>query len=118
MLPGLVKDSAEALGKASLFVLPSRFEGYPNALLEALACGLPVIATSCPGGTVEILANGAYGMLVPPDDVAAMTTALDAMLSTPDLRDAYAWKSGRAVARLDITAVSKLWLDLLASLRG
>jgi glycosyltransferase involved in cell wall biosynthesis len=117
-LPGLVKDSAQALGRASLFVLPSRFEGYPNALLEALACGLPVIATTCPGGTVEILANGAHGMLVPPDDVAAMTTALDAMFSTPDLRDAYAWKARRAVARLDITAVSKLWLDLLASLRG
>ena len=49
LLPGLVKDSAGALSKASLFVLPSRFEGYPNALLEALACGLPVIATACPG---------------------------------------------------------------------
>jgi GalNAc-alpha-(1->4)-GalNAc-alpha-(1->3)-diNAcBac-PP-undecaprenol alpha-1,4-N-acetyl-D-galactosaminyltransferase len=118
LLPGLVKDSAEELGRASLFVLPSRFEGYPNALLEALACGLPVIATACPGGTVEILANGAHGMLVPPDDVAAMTTALDAMLSTADLRDAYAWKARRAVARLDITVVSELWLDLLASLRG
>jgi GalNAc-alpha-(1->4)-GalNAc-alpha-(1->3)-diNAcBac-PP-undecaprenol alpha-1,4-N-acetyl-D-galactosaminyltransferase len=118
LLPGLVKDSVEALRKASLFVLPSRFEGYPNALLEALACGLPVIATSCPGGTVEILANGAHGMLVAPDDVAAMTRALDAMLSTPDLRDAYAWKARRAVARLDITAVSKLWLDVLESLRG
>jgi GalNAc-alpha-(1->4)-GalNAc-alpha-(1->3)-diNAcBac-PP-undecaprenol alpha-1,4-N-acetyl-D-galactosaminyltransferase len=118
MLPGLVKDSAEALGRASVFVLPSRFEGYPNALLEALACGLPVIATACPGGTAEILANGAHGMLVPPDDVAAMTTALDAMLSTPDLRDAYAWKARRAIARLDITVVSKLWLDLLARLEG
>ena len=118
ILPGLVKDSGEVLGKASLFVLPSRFEGYPNALLEALACGLPVIATSCPGGTVEILANGAHGMLVLPDDVAAMTTALDVMLSTPDLRDDYAWKARRAVARLDITAVSKRWLALLASLRG
>jgi glycosyltransferase involved in cell wall biosynthesis len=117
-LPGLVKDSAEALGRASLFVLPSRFEGYPNALLEALASGLPVIATSCPGGLEEILANGAHGMLVPPDEAAAMTTALDAMMSTPDLRDAYAWKARRAVARLDITAVSRLWLDLFADLRG
>jgi glycosyltransferase involved in cell wall biosynthesis len=117
LLPGLVKDSVEALRKASLFVLPSRFEGYPNALLEALACGLPVIATSCPGGTVEILANGAHGMLVAPDDVAAMTTALDAMLSTPDHRDPNARKARRAVARLDITAVSKLWLDVLGSLR-
>ena len=66
LLPGLIKDGAEALGKASLFVLPSRFEGYPNALLEALACGLPVIATACPGGTVEILANGVTACLCPP----------------------------------------------------
>jgi glycosyltransferase involved in cell wall biosynthesis len=118
VLPGLVKDSAEALSKANLFVLPSRFEGYPNALLEALACGLPVIATSAPGGTVEILANGAYGMLVPPDDVAAMTTALDALLSTPELRDAYAWKARRAVAELDIGVIGNRWLHLLAGLKG
>ena len=65
LLPGLTKDAAQALNEASLFVLPSRFEGYPNALLEALAQGLPVLATACPGGTVEILANGVHGMLVP-----------------------------------------------------
>ena len=117
VLPGLVKDTAAALGKSSLFVLPSRFEGYPNALLEALACGLPVIATSCPGGTVEILANGAHGMLVPPDDVAALTTALDAMLSTPDLRDAYAWKARGAVTGLDAAIIGRRWLELLAGLK-
>ena len=99
-------------------MLPSRFEGYPNALLEALAQGLPVLATACPGGTVEILANGVHGMLVPPDDVAAMTTALDAMLSAPDLRDAYAWKARRAVAGLDVATVARRWLDLLAALKG
>jgi glycosyltransferase involved in cell wall biosynthesis len=118
VLPGLTKDAAEALSKASLFVLPSRFEGYPNALLEALAQGLPVLATASPGGTVEILANGAHGMLVPPEDVAAMTRALDAMLSAPDLRDAYAWKARRAVTGLDVATVGKRWLDLFAGLRG
>jgi len=118
MLPGLTKDPAEALSKAGLFVLPSRFEGYPNALLEALAQGLPVLATSCPGGTVEILDNGVHGMLVPPDDFEAMTTALDAMLSAPDLRDAYAWKARRAVTGLDVATVGKRWLDLFAGLEG
>ena len=118
LLPGLTKDAAEVLSKASLFVLPSRFEGYPNALLEALAQGLPVIATACPGGTVEILANGVHGMLVPANDVAAMTTALDAMLSAPDLRDAYAWKARRAVVGLDVATVAKRWLDLFAAFKG
>jgi glycosyltransferase involved in cell wall biosynthesis len=117
LLPGLTRDPAGALSKASLFVLPSRFEGYPNALLEALAQGLPVLATSCPGGTVEILANGAHGLLVPPDDVAALTTALDAMLSAPDLRDAYAWKARRAVTGLDVATVGRRWLDLFTGLK-
>jgi glycosyltransferase involved in cell wall biosynthesis len=117
LLPGLTKDPARALSNASLFVLPSRFEGYPNALLEALAQGLPVLATACPGGTVEILANGVYGMLTPSDDMVALTTALDAMLSAPDLRDAYAWKAPRAVAGLDVATVGKRWLDLFAGLK-
>jgi glycosyltransferase involved in cell wall biosynthesis len=118
LLPGLTRDAAEALSKASLFVLPSRFEGYPNALLEALAQGLPVLATSCAGGTVEILANGVHGMLVPPDNVGAMTRALGAMLSDRDLRDAYAWKARRAVTGLDVATVAKRWLDLFAGLKG
>ena len=118
VLPGLVSDSAEVLRKASLFVLPSRFEGYPNALLEALACGLPVIATSCPGGTVEILENGRYGMLVPADDGAAMVEALDAMLSSTGRRESYAAKARSAVAGLDISTVGKRWLDLLGALEG
>jgi glycosyltransferase involved in cell wall biosynthesis len=118
VLPGLTRDAADVLSKASLFVLPSRFEGYPNALLEALAQGLPVLATACPGGTVEILANGVHGMLVPPNDVAAMTTALDALLSAQDLRDAYAWKARRAVTGLDVATIGRRWLDLFAGLKG
>jgi GalNAc-alpha-(1->4)-GalNAc-alpha-(1->3)-diNAcBac-PP-undecaprenol alpha-1,4-N-acetyl-D-galactosaminyltransferase len=113
-LPGLTKDSAGALRQANLFVLPSRFEGYPNALLEALGCGLPVVATDCPGGTAEILANGEYGMLVPPDDVSAMTAALDTMMSAPNLRETYASRARPAVAGLDIAIVGQRWLALLA----
>jgi glycosyltransferase involved in cell wall biosynthesis len=113
-LPGLTKDSLGALRLASLFALPSRFEGYPNALLEALGCGLPVIATSCPGATAEILANGAHGMLVPPDNAATLAAALDAMMSAADLRQNYASRARTAVEHLDIEIVGQRWLNLLA----
>jgi glycosyltransferase involved in cell wall biosynthesis len=113
ILPGLVKDSAGALSKASLFVLPSRFEGYPNVLLEALASGIPAVATACPGGTAEILANGVYGMLVPPDDICAITIALDAMMSAPSLRKSYASRARSAVEGLDVAIIGRRWLDLI-----
>jgi glycosyltransferase involved in cell wall biosynthesis len=69
-LPGLARDSLGVLRQASLFVLPSRFEGYPTPSLKRWAVGFPS-STNCPGGTAEILAGGVHGMHVPPDDVTA-----------------------------------------------
>lgn len=117
-LPGLSKDAAAALAQASLFVLPSRFEGYPNVLIEALAAGLPVIATSCPGGNAEILGEGEFGLLVPPDDSSALAKALDTMMSSADVRAMYAALSRDAVAGLETSGVSRRWLDLLSRVGG
>jgi len=117
-LPGLAKDSGAMLREASLFVLPSRFEGYPNVLIEALAAGLPVIATSCPGASEEIVAGGDHGLLVPPDDVAALGNALDIMMSSPDLRSGYAARARDAVAKIETSVIAKRWLDRLAGLGG
>jgi glycosyltransferase involved in cell wall biosynthesis len=114
-LPGLTRDSAEALRQASLFVLPSRFEGYPNVLLEALAVGLPVVATACPGGTADILKNGLHGMLVTPDDVSALTAALDVMMSAPASSGSHSALARHAVAELDIALVGQRWIELLLS---
>jgi GalNAc-alpha-(1->4)-GalNAc-alpha-(1->3)-diNAcBac-PP-undecaprenol alpha-1,4-N-acetyl-D-galactosaminyltransferase len=115
-LPGVSREIETVYADAGLFVLPSRFEGYPNALLEALAAGCPVIATDCPGATGEILDGGRYGLLVEPEDVDALTLALDQMLSCENLRARFADQARKAVAELYVPIVGSRWLDLFASL--
>lgn len=84
-LPGFVANPLAWMARARLLVLCSRFEGAPNVLVEALACGTPVVATDCPSGPREILAGGRYGRLVPVGDSAALATAITAALDTaPD----------------------------------
>jgi len=76
--------------QANLFVFPSRHEGMPNAVLEAMACGLPVIATKIAGNEELIVSGGeaisATGILVPPEDVSALRTALEKILTNAALR--------------------------------
>jgi len=73
-------------GRATAFVLSSRWEGLPTVLIEALSCGAPVIATECPSGPREILAEGRFGRLVPVGDVKTMTSALNAALDGEVIR--------------------------------
>jgi glycosyltransferase involved in cell wall biosynthesis len=115
-LPGITRNIEIAFAEAGLFVLPSRFEGYPNALLEALAAGLPAIATSGPGGASEILEDGKYGLQVAPGDVIAMASALDRMMSDPKLRAAYGANARNAVAELNVERIGRQWLDLLGAI--
>lgn len=79
-LVGAVSNPFPYYAAADLFCLPSRSEGLPNVLLEALACGLPVISTDCPSGPWEILDGGRYGRLVPVHDPAALVAAIEAFL--------------------------------------
>jgi glycosyltransferase involved in cell wall biosynthesis len=73
--------------RASAFVLSSVYEGLPRVLIEALACGCPVVSTDCPSGPAEILDGGAYGRLVPVADDAAIAKAILATLDEPPDRD-------------------------------
>ena len=82
-LPGNVPDVGAWMARADLLVSTSAFEGSPAVLIEALAAGLPVVATRCPGGSVELLEDGAGGMLVPMADAQAAAAAILGMLGRP-----------------------------------
>lgn len=87
-LAGFCANPFAYLKRADLFVLSSSWEGMSNALLEALACGCPVVATNCPTGTAEVLANGRFGPLVPLDDAAALADAMAWRLARPRASEA------------------------------
>ena len=82
-LLGFVDNPYAYLSRASLFVLSSRREGFPNVLLEALACGTPAVATDCPSGPAELLENGRFGRLVPVGEPQALASAIDKTLENP-----------------------------------
>lgn len=75
-LPGRQANVASWMARADLFVLSSRAEGFGNALIEAMACGLRIVATRAPSGPAEILEDGRWGRLVPVGDHAAMADAM------------------------------------------
>jgi glycosyltransferase involved in cell wall biosynthesis len=80
------EELMKCYGQANIFLFPSRHEGMPNALLEAMASGLPVVA-SCISGNEELVVDGETGYLVPSEDVEALQTALKQLLSDPALRE-------------------------------
>lgn len=82
-LPGFIPNPYPYVARAAVFALSSAWEGSPNALTEALALGIPAVATDCPSGPREILQGGRYGPLVAVGDVAALAEALRATLEAP-----------------------------------
>lgn len=110
---GFVQNPLPYIRQAHCFVLTSRFEGFGVAIVEALACGTPVISTDCPGGPVEILDGGRYGRLVPVGDPDALASAMN-----EDLRAKFPPEALRARAEaFSVSASVKEYVDLLSRLR-
>jgi glycosyltransferase involved in cell wall biosynthesis len=110
-LPGFTVNPYAFMARADVFALASRVEGLSNALIEALACGCPVVSTDCPNGPAEVLEDGRYGRLVPVADDAALAAAIDATLRAPPdcaaLRD--------RAANFSVERSTDAYMELLAA---
>jgi glycosyltransferase involved in cell wall biosynthesis len=113
-LPGWVENPYAWMARASAFVLSSAWEGLPTALIEALACGCPVVSTDCPSGPAEILEGGRHGPLVPVGDDAALADAVLGVLRAPPESE----KLRVRAADFSVEAATDSYLALLAELTG
>ena len=98
MLKGVCKNAIQRIADTRMFVLSSKYEGMPNALMEAMGVGLPVISTDCPNGPAELIENGINGMLVPVGDVQTLAKAIIYLIENPKKAEAMG-KNARTILK-------------------
>ncbi|MBI1945844.1 MAG: glycosyltransferase [Deltaproteobacteria bacterium] len=113
-LPGFDTNPFKYMARASVFVLSSRHEGLPGALIQAMACGAPSISTDCPSGPSEIIEHpGTDGLLVPVDDVDALAAAMERVLQDHALRARLIEGGRRAAARFDLSSSLARYMEAI-----
>lgn len=114
VLPGYSNHIFDDILRAALFVLPSNYEGISNSMLEAIALGIPTIATDCPvGGARETIVDGVNGILVPVDNKEKMVQAMVAVLSNQEMSEKLSRNGALLREKLDISCIAEQWLKLI-----
>ena len=108
-MAGALSDPFSRLRSADLFVLSSRLEGFPNALCEAMACGLGVVSFDCSPAIAEIIRDGLDGILVPPEDVDALAAVLNRVMADPAERRKLAARAPEVLSRFSKGRILDLW---------
>jgi len=115
--PGFSRNLYDAFRYVDLFVLSSRFEGFPNVLAEAMSCGVACISFDCPSGPGTIIRNGVDGLLVDNGDSAALSVAMGTLMSDENMRHRFAAKAVEVVERFSMEKYIDAWNKLLSSSR-
>ena len=113
-LPGASTTLLEEIRSAGMFVLSSDFEGMPNALIEAMAVGLPCVATDCPaGGPASLIVSGVNGLLVPVGEAKTMAKAMCRIADDPEFAESLGAHAAEIKTRLDVDTVAEKWREYL-----
>jgi glycosyltransferase involved in cell wall biosynthesis len=113
-MPGVVKNPYDYLKQGEIFVLSSRYEGFPNSLCEAMASGLAAISFDCKTGPSEIIRNGVDGVLVPPEDIGELAMALENVISDEKLRSSLKQNATQVLGRFGIDNVMNMWSTIIS----
>ena len=108
-LVGQVSDIENWMSRAGLVVQPSRFEGFPNAVLESMGMGAPVIAADCPSGPSDLIEDGVNGRLVPVEDVATLGKVMAELMSQRALRDTLGREAAKSRHLYNQDAIMAKW---------
>jgi len=112
-MPGTTRDVDAWFSRCGLYVHPSRSEGFPNALIEAMVAGAPVLGCDCDFGPGEIIENEVSGLLVPAEDEEALAEGLARMMADDALRARLGQQAPRVRERYDMAQVMKRWEKLI-----
>ena len=119
ILFGEVQNIPEKIEKASLFVLTSRFEGMPNALMEAMALGLPCIATDCPcGGVRKLIINKENGIVIKNNDLSELKNAIRYVINNPKNAEKLGIEAQKICVNMNPEKINGLWENYIQSIKN
>ena len=111
--PGLTKEHYKTMAEADIFVLSSRYEGFPNVLGEAMACGLPVVSFDCPSGPSEMIQDGVNGLLVPPENIQELSSSLERLMASVELRNTLGEQARKITESYSLDKIVQSWEELI-----
>ena len=117
LFPGFVENPWSYFARSAAFVCSSRWEGFGNVIIEAMACTVPVVSTDCDFGPREVIRQGQSGLLVPVEDVDSLSKAITSVLDDPDLASQLAEGARRRAEDFDVVNMTRAYEQLFRELR-
>lgn len=112
-LLGNQPDMETYYNQSSIFVFTSRYEGFPNALMEAMSFGLPCISTDCPSGPSELISNDLNGFLIPVENQNLLEKKMRQLMDDSLLRTKFSEKSVTTTLELEVSVIAEQWKSLI-----
>ena len=112
VFPGRVGNLSDWYDAASLYVMTSGFEGYPNSLIEAMAHRLAAISYDCPSGPADVIVNRENGILISPNDQNQLYEAMSELMANPGLAKSLGENAGRIRGQHDVDSILDQWIDV------